>query len=217
MHLKQHVLQALGTSDDPAAATLLGEWLDRLIAGKAPPQVALELTEAAAANKSPAVAAKLKEWRASLVATDPLSPYRVSLYGGDADKGRDIFRYHNAQCMRCHSVDGDGGIVGPDLRGVPNRITREAILESLIVPNAVIAPGYGTGTIAMKDGTSLVGGIVSQTPEQLVVRLVDGKQTTVDMAKVDHLTPPVSAMPPMGEALTRAELRDLISYLSSLK
>jgi len=217
IQLKQHVVAALGKLDDPAAAALLGEWLDRLNAGTAPPQLTLELTEAAAQRKEPDIAAKLQQYRAAFPAGDPLARYRVALWGGDVERGKDIFRYHNAQCMRCHAVDGDGGIVGPDLRGVPNRISREAILESLIVPNAVVAPGFGTGSITRKDGSVVIGGILSKNEETMVVRQMDGVQVTVRLDDIKSTTPPISAMPPVGELLSRAELRDLIAYLASLK
>jgi quinoprotein glucose dehydrogenase len=215
--LKQHAMASLGKLTDPASAKVLGDWLDRLIAGKAAPELALEILEAARARPEPALAAKVKQYQAGFPASDQLAPYRVTLWGGDAERGRAIFRFHNAQCMRCHAIDGDGGVVGPDLRGVPNRIAHEAILESLILPNAVIAPGYGTTIVSLKDGTSVPGSILTQTPEQVVLRLADLSKVTIPMAKIDKMSQPVSPMPPMGQVLTLPEMRDLIAYLTSLK
>ena len=119
--------------------------------------------------------------------------------------------------MRCHAVDGDGGVVGPDLRGVPGRISHEALLESLILPNAVIAPGYGTSIISLKDGSSVSGSVLSQTADAVVVRLADLSKVTLPAANIVHISQPVSPMPPMGQLLSLGEMRDVIAYLTSLK
>jgi quinoprotein glucose dehydrogenase len=145
-----------------------------------------------------------------------LSPYLSTLWGGDLQRGRTIFRYHNAQCIRCHAVDGDGGRVGPDLRGVPDRIGHRALLESLILPNAVIAKGYGTSVITLKDGSCLTGSLLSQSTATASLRLSDGSTRTVLAQDIASMSPPLSAMPPMGSVLSLEEMRDLIAYLSSL-
>jgi quinoprotein glucose dehydrogenase len=215
--LKQHALSSLAKLSDAASAEVVNDWLDRLIAGKAPPELALETIEAAASRSEPALAAKLKQYQAGFPVGDQLAPFRSTLWGGDAERGRTVFRFHNAQCMRCHAVDGDGGVVGPDLRGVPNRISHEAILESLILPNAVIAPGFGTAIITLKDGSSVSGSILSQNTEQTLVRLADLSKVTIPAAKIATMSTPVSPMPPMGPLLTKGEMRDVIAYLTSLK
>jgi quinoprotein glucose dehydrogenase len=215
--LKQHALSAIAERTDAASAQVVEAWLDRLIAGTAPKEIALEISEAAERRTEPAIAAKYASYTASFPANDQLARFRATLWGGDVQRGRAIFRVHNAQCMRCHAVDGDGGVVGPDLRGVPNRISHEALLESLILPNAVIAPGYGLSVISLKDGSSLTGSIISQSATELVVRQMDAKQVAVPIASVASKTDPVSPMPPMGQIMSKAEIRDVIAYLSSLR
>jgi putative heme-binding domain-containing protein len=164
-------ITALGASRKPEAGALIGAWCDRLLAGSAPPALALEITEAAKARGESALTARLERYRAQWQADDQLAPYRPALFGGDAERGRAIFTQHAAQCIRCHAVDGEGGNVGPDLRGVPNRLSRDKILESLIVPSAEIAPGYGVATITLKDGSTIAAGILAQSADELVLRL----------------------------------------------
>jgi len=48
-----------------------------------------------------------------------------------------------AQCLRCHALAGGGGHAAPSFEGVARRYDRKGLLESLIVPNARIAPGFG--------------------------------------------------------------------------
>ncbi len=217
MPTRQHALLALGASKTPAAGALIGTWFDRLVAGTAPAGLALEITDAAKAQGDPALAAKLEKYRSAWKAGDALALYRDALLGGDSERGRAIFTQHAAQCIRCHAVDGEGGTVGPDLRGAPNRLSRDKILESLIMPSAEIAPGYGLATLTLTDGTSMVGGVLNQDANAVVLRMPDGTRQTLPMARVAHISPPVSPMPPMGEILNRYELRDAIAYVMSLR
>jgi putative heme-binding domain-containing protein len=216
--LKQHVLKALGAMADAGSAELLAGWLDRLLAGKLPPQLMLELVDAATARKEPAVAERLAKWQATLKADDPLAPFRVALWGGNAEKGKELFRFSAVQCVKCHSVDKEGGNAGPDLKGVGNRLKREAILESLIVPNAVVVAGFGTATVTLKDGGSVTGFLLRKGDDgALTIRKADNAEAQIPAAQVARFTPPVSSMPPMGAALSREDLRDIVAYLAALK
>ena len=62
---------------------------------------------------------------------------------GNAENGETLFRTHQvAACIRCHSLNGEGGIVGPPLDGIGRRKDRTYILESLVNPTAALAEGY---------------------------------------------------------------------------
>jgi putative heme-binding domain-containing protein len=215
--LKQHVLSAFGTLDDAQTAGVLSEWLDRLIAGKALGEAQLELVTAAGARKEPAIAAKLKAWRDSLDAKDPLANFRIAKFGGNAEKGQNIFKFHLAQCIKCHSINHEGGNAGPDLAGVAKRLTPEKMLESVITPSAVVVPGFGLATVTLKDGSNVAGSLLKNDDKGALVKLADGKEVTIAKDQIDKVTPPVSPMPPMGAVLTPTEIRDVIAFLSSLK
>ena len=216
--LRQHVMEVLGTLDDPAAGALVGEWLDRQLEGKAPIEIQIELAAAAAARKEPAVAERLARWQAALKTDDPLAKYRVALAGGDAEKGRELFRFHIAQCIKCHSVDRDGGNAGPDLKGVGLRLRRIDILESIITPNAVVVPGFGVATVTLSDGSTLQGSLLKNDPKDgVLLKLADNNEKAIPAAQIASITPPISPMPPMGAVLNSTELRDVMAYLQSLR
>ena len=62
---------------------------------------------------------------------------------GNAMDGEKLFRNHQvAACIRCHALNGEGGIVGPPLDGIGLRKDRAYLLESLINPTAKLAAGY---------------------------------------------------------------------------
>lgn len=215
--LKQHVLASFGTLDDAQSAGVITDWLDRLAAGKAPGEVHLELLTAAAARKEPTIAAKLKAWRDKQDPKDQLAAYRPSVYGGDAENGKNIFKFHLAQCIKCHSVNRDGGNAGPDLAGVGKRLNAEKLLESMIVPSAVVVPGFGLATVTLKDGSTVSGSLLKHDGKGAVVKLADGKEVTIEKDKIAQVTPPVSPMIPMGPILSPTELRDVMAYMMSLK
>ena len=118
--------------------------------------------------------------------------------------------------MQCHQVHGDGGIQGPDLSKVGERLKRDQLVESLVDPGAVIAENFGSSGISLKDGSSYFGRIASETKERLNFVGLDGRKMEILRSDIDSITPPISAMPPLGAALPARELRDLVAYLSSL-
>ncbi|MDP6479835.1 MAG: HEAT repeat domain-containing protein [Phycisphaerales bacterium] len=70
--------------------------------------------------------------------------WQAAIVGGDAAQGRWIVEHHtSASCIRCHQIDGRGGIAGPSLDGVADRLDREALLDSIIDPQKVVLDGYG--------------------------------------------------------------------------
>ena len=148
--------------------------------------------------------------RAASLAT----PGRGLLTGGDAMRGARVFREHPAaQCVRCHMIDGAGGITGPDLSQVGAR-DRGYLRQALLEPSAVIAPGYGTTTLRLADGRTLTGTVRIERTDSLTI-LADDTLRTIATRSVLTRTPSISAMPAMSGLLTPHELRDVIEYLAS--
>ena len=64
--------------------------------------------------------------------------------GGHHRLGKQIV-YENtrSECLRCHTIGGRGGIAGPSLDGVGDRLQSEQLLSALLTPNTDIADGFG--------------------------------------------------------------------------
>jgi putative membrane-bound dehydrogenase-like protein len=74
---------------------------------------------------------------------------QVQVTAGDIKRGEELFfTSPTAACASCHMVGGKGGAVGPILDGIAVRSTKDAILESLMDPNAKLAEGYQNLTIS---------------------------------------------------------------------
>lgn len=126
---------------DDADAKIARE-LGRLNAGTLPADVGLDVLEAARARQTKELTAGVARFEASLDPADPLAPYRVALYGGDAARGSEVFN-GNGDCRRCHDVSGGhGGDTGPELTGLAARYDREEILRAILLPDATIASGF---------------------------------------------------------------------------
>ena len=151
---------------------------------------------------------------ATYAAGDPGRIHALSLEGGNPSSGELVFRNQGA-CLQCHKIDGQGGEQGPELSLIGDRMEPSKLLESLVNPNAEISPGYGLSTVMMSSGEAMVGRILADEDDTLVILSPDGKQQEIKKTDVSEVSPPVSAMPPLGMTLNPNDLRDLIAYLGS--
>lgn len=220
--VKQHAIRELpSVGGNQEMETLLHE----LKAGEVPPALQLDVFEAA---KDPAfgdsvaigepIQAMESEWAAA-AAADPLAPFRIAMEGGDPARGKSVFMNHAAaQCIRCHKVaDGKGSNVGPNLKDVGKKRDANYRLEALVDPQKVVAKGYGTISLTLKDGTSLGGQFRKEEGGFITLRDAENNETKIPVDQIKERTPVVSTMPPMGLILKKDELRDVLAYLASLK
>jgi quinoprotein glucose dehydrogenase len=215
---KQAALLALAKSQREEADAVLRQWLDQLLAGKVPPALQLDLLEAARSRealKEPLAAFEAQ--RASLAGTP--GAFAECLEGGDAKAGKEIaLTGLTANCTACHRFDKrEGSNVGPPLDKIARTRDRVYLLESLITPNAKIAPGYGTLNVTLKDGSTLTGALVKADAAELQLRLADNTVKNIPSASVASKTEPVSVMPPMSLLLNKRQVRDVVAFLGSLK
>ena len=139
----------------------------------------------------------------------------ADMKGGGVDNGKAVFR---RVCVACHKVYGEGADLGPDMNGVGKRLNSYKLVESIIDPNADIADQYLSTSVLTSDGRSIVGLLVSETPDELVI--FDGKEKkAVKVADVDERTKLRQSSMPEGLAATLSpnEFLDVIEFLKSLK
>ncbi len=149
---------------------------------------------------------------------DPLLGYADALLGGNERAGRRIFYQHEAaQCLRCHALDQPGSEVGPRLTGVGARLKREDLLLSLVAPSQRLAPGYGTAFVKMKDGSEVQGLLLSENEREIRLQTEQAEPIRYAKSDIETLRMAPSSMPPMGQILTRRELRDVVAFLAELK
>jgi len=218
---KQTAIATIGELPVPEADTVILAQLDLLDAGKLPPALDLDVIEAAAKRHDPAIKHRLEEREAKLAQSkDPLAKWRDCLEGGNAKHGHEVFAEKaEAACMRCHKFKGEGGDVGPDLAKISRPKDRDYILESIVDPNAKIAPGYDSVVLTLNDGNVLLGVLNAESPDELTItNVVDGKRQTIKTADIKERAHAPSPMPPgLGEVLGKHDLRDVVEFLATGK
>lgn len=216
---QQTALAALALLPGEAVDDLLGDWLDRLRAGTAPKELELDILDAAGRRSTPRIRRKLDRLESSRPQDDPVGSFRETLFGGDPAEGKKVFfDKPEAQCVRCHRIAGEGGDVGPDLSHIGAQKERSYLLESIVLPNRQIAPGFESVTVTLKNGDSYIGVLKSETPTELVINSTDTGVLPVKKADIEDRRASLSPMPEgLGQILTKHELRDLIAFLSDLK
>ena len=150
---------------------------------------------------------------------DPLAQYSECLEGGDPAKGKKIFfEKGSVACVRCHKIGTENTVVGPDLSGIGQKKDRRYLLESILKPNAQIAPGFESVLLKLK-GNMTVGGILKkETPTELVIVDPNEGEQEIDKDDIVSRSKGLSAMPEgFDKMLTKRELRDLVEFLAGLK
>ena len=218
MEEKQAAITTLGNLPLDNSQKVFEQLLGRMENGKLSPEVYLELGDAINNTGSVPLTTRYKEINKGQ-STDSLKAiYAGSLLGGDSNRGSNVFYESTAaQCVRCHSYGDYGGNAGPRLNGIASRLTREEILESLINPSARLAPGYGTVTLELTNGKKLNGILQQEKSDGLVVKVGDKPDTLIVKSSIASRTDGISSMPPMRFLLSKKEIRDLVSFLSTMK
>jgi putative membrane-bound dehydrogenase-like protein len=141
------------------------------------------------------------------------------LSGGDAAHGREVFFGKKVACSACHTVQSQGGRVGPDLSKIASIRTGRDLLESVVFPSASFARGYEPYLIRTKDGSILDGLIARETADAIYLFTTDRTEKRVLRSSIDVLQMGKTSIMPQGldAQLSRDELRDLMSFLASLK
>lgn len=217
---RQNAWEIIATLPAEQAVPLIRESLADLQEGKGDRNTKLDIIRAAQARTEPAIKAALSAYQNSLPTDDPLAAWLPTLAGGDSKRGFKVFQSHPAaQCMRCHRHQPghtEGGEAGPNLMGVALRHDARGLLESLILPGAQIADGFGVATLKLKDGTTKSGTIAAKTADYLDLRESADLVWRISTADLAEAPLPSSAMPPMGTILTPTETRDLMAWLLTL-
>jgi putative membrane-bound dehydrogenase-like protein len=131
----------------------------------------------------------------------------------DVARGRDTFI---KTCSACHTHQGVGGKVGPDLTGIRNQ-PADAILLHILVPNYEVAPNYQTVSVVTQDGRSLSGVLAAETEVSLALRTAAGTDETVLRKNISSLTASgVSLMPDgLEQTMAKEDVGNLVAFLKS--
>jgi putative heme-binding domain-containing protein len=134
---------------------------------------------------------------------------------GNAASGAVLFTKY---CGTCHTFDGAGGRVGPDLSGVRNQPI-DALLLHILVPDYEITPGFAAYTVQTRDERTIFGRLESEAPGSITLRDAAGQSHTILRADVKSMTAATTSLMPAGldQPMSSQDLADLIAYLKRLQ
>jgi len=141
---------------------------------------------------------------------------------GNVDAGRRVFFASNgASCFRCHTVNGRGGNIGPDLSTIARTADRRKLAESILEPSKEIAPQFTLWSFLMEDGKTHHGIILGDTRNGKRQRIgtADGRTVDLPLNQIELRKPQDKSVMPekLIDRLTATEFRDLLAFLESLK
>ena len=141
-----------------------------------------------------------------------------SLKHRDFDRGKLIFSA--VICDRCHTIQGEGADVGPELTQLGTRFTAKDMLEAIITPDKAVSDQYASTVYTMKDGQSVLGRqmnedanfyYIAQNPfDNKTIRKIAKKEVASS-----RISPVSIMLPGLINSLNPDELRDLVAYLMS--
>lgn len=128
--------------------------------------------------------------------------------------------YSVSFCSSCHTMNGEGGVAGPDLTQLGTRFSYKDMLEAIIEPSKTISDQYGATVFYLREGGSVLGRLISQDNEKYIISQNPfAPQTTRELLKKDVVRTRVSdvspMLPGMINRLNAEELKDLLAYLKS--
>src|SRR5262249_21253439 len=131
--------------------------------------------------------------------------------------GRALFE-GKGKCATCHRVNGVGPRVAPDLSDIGAVRPVRELEQKLLDPSAEIRPANRIVEVTMKNGSEITGPLLNQ--DTFSVQLLDSRERLLSLSKNDlrdYTILKTSPMPSYRDALSAAELSDLVTYLVSLK
>ena len=135
-----------------------------------------------------------------------------------ADPARGETIYRKSSCYTCHALGGAGGLIGPDLSSLGTSSPVETIIRSVLYPTASIKEGYELQRFVKKDGSELLGYLVSNGTSEVMMRDVSGLEVTISKNQLEKIGKVPGSLMPAGltASLDKEEFNNLIGFLSQL-
>ena len=134
---------------------------------------------------------------------------------GNPESGAALFR---TNCVGCHSVEGQGGLIGPDLTVVGLRLPGVALQSALLDPNANVSSEFWSVAVRTISGRKLIGVRLNEDTHSVQIRDERGKLMSIlrrDIADSELIRK--SPMPSFAGKLSATQIEDLVAYLIGLR
>ncbi len=134
---------------------------------------------------------------------------------GDVARGREVFK---EVCGKCHTFEGEGIEVGPDLGTVRSQ-PKQIILTHVLIPNRAITQNYETYVVETASGATLDGVLGAQSSTSITLRREEGEEDVILRKDIQRMyVSQHSAMPnDLEKQVTVEQMTDLLTYLKDAR
>lgn len=128
-----------------------------------------------------------------------------------AAKGAEVFKQY---CVVCHSLEGQGAVVGPQLDGIGGRGV-DRLLEDVLDPNRNVDRAFWSTLLIMNDGDVQSGLYRRDEGEMVIMAQSTGKEISVPRKDIrERRTSQTSLMPDnFSDAIPKEDFNNLIAFL----
>lgn len=157
----------------------------------------------------------VQAWKVDDIQADLAS----GLKGRSNEIGKRLF--NEASCRGCHRLEGDGGIVGPDLAKVVAKWKGNQIelLREILEPSHRVDEAYQMQKVLTVDGQTLTGIRVGEDDEKvlLVTNPESSEPTTLLKDDIEIMAPSATSMMPKAllDQYTKDEIFEIIAYITA--
>ena len=133
---------------------------------------------------------------------------------GDLELGKKAFQEN---CMICHTLDGQGGKIGPELTGVGIR-PKADILMQILDPNRNVEGTFRLWTAKTKDGDDISGRLMAETATTVDILDLTGVNHVMQRAELKSLSVSELGIMPEGlESVGDDKIKGILEYLATSK
>lgn len=125
--------------------------------------------------------------------------------------------YQRRGCTACHTIDGQGGVLGPDLTGIGAKRSVRYLRESIVNPNADIPLDHRSVAVVTAAGTTVTGIHLNEDEYSVHLRDTSGVPRSFLKSELKEITLTGQSLMPAYPSLSRDDLENLVAYLSSLR
>lgn len=146
-----------------------------------------------------------------------IRPVLTRSFSEDAvEAGKQLFA--ERACLGCHAVDGETELLGPNLRDIGARMSRDEILEEILKPSERIKPSMGALRVTRKDGQVLIGRVVNAGEKEISIMLVGNHVVQVQREDIARNEAVKTSLMYEGllNGLADSERESLLDYMVSL-
>lgn len=134
---------------------------------------------------------------------------------GNAAEGAPVYQQNG--CAQCHSIDGQGGILGPDLSEIGTKRSVRYLRDSIVNPSADIPLDYRSVTVITTDGKTIHGIHLNEDEYSIHLREMSGSLRSFLKSELRDIKLSGKSLMPAYSALSKDELANLVAYLSERK